>query len=531
MSEPKTLSLQPVRVKRFGLFQGMTPLGSTITTLLSWLPPIFIMLFAATLRLTNLGSNPQLLFDEAWYVPDAWALGHYGYEMNWPDSLQPGTAFNPATQAALIHGAQQATHAPLGKWLIWLGMSLFNPTNPIGWRLSAAIAGTVLVALTMVVTYQLVRLRTSVTPRSARLWASVAGLLIASDSFAVVMSRVAILDIFLAVFVLAATVTLFQDRTQRIKTTAHTWFRPWLWATAVLLGAASAVKLSGLFYFAAFALYILGSHLFTARKTPGYRPVLRIISDAFCASTLMVSTYLASWTGWILSITGYNRTWAATHPAQGLAQILPDWLRSLWNYQTTKVVEVAQITQAQYVKQNGYPDTNASPAWTWLFGTHPVTMSGHITGTGSTELISTVQTIPNIMVWWAGVIALIAALILFVVRRDIRFGIPLLGVAAGWVPWLFSGDRLIYQNYAIVFLPFIVIALTLGLMELQNTLRSKGDVKWLPTTLTAIYLVAATACGIWLTTFATGTPLTPADFHAHEILSTWGFPTNAPIHG
>ena len=48
--------------------------------------------------------------------------------------------------------------------------------------------------------------------------------------------------------------------------------------------------------------------------------------------------------------------------------------------------------------------------------------------------------------------------------RDWRSGAVLAGIAAGWVPWLLYLDRTIFTFYAVVFVPFVVmaVAMTLG---------------------------------------------------------------------
>ncbi|MBD4501620.1 phospholipid carrier-dependent glycosyltransferase, partial [Xanthomonas citri pv. citri] len=86
-------------------------------------------------------------------------------------------------------------HPPLGKWLIGLGMLAFGPDNGVGWRFSAAVAGTLSVLLVALATQHLLR--------SVSLGA-VAGLLLAVEGHHLVMSRIGLLDIFLSFFVLAA---------------------------------------------------------------------------------------------------------------------------------------------------------------------------------------------------------------------------------------------------------------------------------------------------------------------------------------
>jgi dolichyl-phosphate-mannose-protein mannosyltransferase len=65
--------------------------------------------------------------------------------------------------------------------------------------------------------------------------------------------------------------------------------------------------------------------------------------------------------------------------------------------------------------------------------------------------------------WWAATAALAVMAWLWLGRRDWRGGAVLAGVAAGYLPWFFFQDRPIFAFYAVVFLPFLVLAVTLTL--------------------------------------------------------------------
>ena len=63
--------------------------------------------------------------------------------------------------------------------------------------------------------------------------------------------------------------------------------------------------------------------------------------------------------------------------------------------------------------------------------------------------------------WWAATAALLYMLWRWAGARDWRAGAVLAGVAAGWLPWFRYGDRPIFYFYAIAFLPFLILAVTL----------------------------------------------------------------------
>ncbi len=108
-----------------------------------------------------------------------------------------------------------AVHPDVGKWLIALGEKAFG-MDPFGWRVSAAVVG----SLMILVMCRFVRRLTGST-----LLGCVGGLLLGLDGLHLVLSRLALLDIFLAFFLLCAVHCLVADRD---------WLRRRLAATADL---------------------------------------------------------------------------------------------------------------------------------------------------------------------------------------------------------------------------------------------------------------------------------------------------------
>ena len=66
------------------------------------------------------------------------------------------------------------------------------------------------------------------------------------------------------------------------------------------------------------------------------------------------------------------------------------------------------------------------------------------------------------VIWWAGIVAILFAVAMWVGARDWRFGVVVVGVASTWLPWLRYDDRPIFFFYAIATLPFLVLGLTLA---------------------------------------------------------------------
>ena len=150
---------------------------------LSWVITIVITAVAGVVRLWGIGFPGAKQFDEVYYATEGGEILHNGgYENN------PGYMF--------------IVHPPFGKWLVAAGITVFGD-NSVGWRVPAAIAGTLCVAILVRVTRRMTR---------STLLGAVAGILLAADGLSIVQSRFALLDIFLAVFVLAGFACLVVDR-------------------------------------------------------------------------------------------------------------------------------------------------------------------------------------------------------------------------------------------------------------------------------------------------------------------------------
>jgi dolichyl-phosphate-mannose--protein O-mannosyl transferase len=75
--------------------------------------------------------------------------------------------------------------------------------------------------------------------------------------------------------------------------------------------------------------------------------------------------------------------------------------------------------------------------------------------------LQVISAIGTPLLWWAGALGMIAAVVFWVARRDWRYGVAVIGFTAGWVPWFFFAKRPIFFFYAVAMIPFTVIALSL----------------------------------------------------------------------
>lgn len=472
--------LPTVRPSRFDRWWTRVTADPARLRLWSWLAPTLITLLAAALRLWNLGHPHTLVFDETYYVKDAWSQWLLGYAATWPESAD--AQFAAGDTDIFTTDGSFVVHPPLGKYLIGLGMALFGADSSFGWRIAAAVFGTATVLLLYFVARSLT---------GSIVFASVASGLMAVDGLAIVMSRVSLLDIFLTFFTLLAFWFVVLDRRRHLDRLAALvalrrgadadpdtrvpwgpvlWNRPWLLAVGAAAGAATAVKWSGVWVLAALGLYVVVTDALARRRAGVWYWPMDAVRQGLVAFVLLVPiaavVYLGSWIGWLTTDGGYGRHALDGRAALGPFSWLPLALQNLVKYHETIYGSMAGMKT---------PHSYASPAWQWPFLVRPTSMYANVTTDGqagctggANGCLEVLYSMPNPLLWYASVIAAVYLIYRFIVARDWRHALVLVGIAATWLPWLLYPERTIFQFYTIVIWPFLLLALTFALRDLAR---------------------------------------------------------------
>lgn len=437
-----------------------------------WAAPLAVLVLAAVLRLWNLGSPQQLVFDETYYVKDAWTLFNNGYESTWPENANP--RFEAGQTEIFTTDPSFVVHPPLGKWLIALGMAALGPGNAWGWRISTAIIGILAVALLMFIAWKLF---------GSRQLAIVAGVLMAIDGHAIVMARIALLDNSVMFFTLLGFGAVLLDRGWHARRLGEwigsrrdagvesswgptLWWRPWLLGAGLAFGLATSVKWSGAYFLAAFGVYVVVTDALARRRAgvPFWlsATVLKQAPANFLLMVpLAVVTFVVSWTGWFVTSGGYDRNWAESPGAAWTGPLawVPSALQSFWHY---------QVAAYNYHVGLSTPHPYQANPLTWLLMTRPTSFffSGTTEGQqgcGFSDCAEAITSIANPIIWWASVAAMLYLVYRFARFRDWKSGLILMGIVAGYLPWSFYLNRTVFQFYTITFEPYLLLGLTLAI--------------------------------------------------------------------
>ena len=478
-----------------------------------WIAALLIMFASGALRLINLGHPKETIFDEVYYANEA------------QDLLQHGVEWNPEDNTA-----QYVVHPPLGKWMIAVGEQLFG-FNSFGWRISAAVIGTLSILLVIVVAQRLFR---------SAVLSCTAGLLMSLDGMHFVLSRAALLDIFLMFFVLVTFACLVMDREQR----RARWLaalergldpsrpghgnRPsvgvpwWRLAAGVSIGLACGVKWSGLWFLLAFAV-LIGIWEVGTRRSAGVRHPWR---DTFLDESLWivaygalaVVTYIGTWYGWFASDDGYFRHWYADSHGLPHDRFI-DPLVNLLQYHREAYAFHTGLTQSH--QYQSWP-------WQWLLLGRPVAFYWSTSGPcGGPNCASEILLLGTPLLWWSFLPALVALGWLGVARRDWRAGAIGIGALTGIVPWFASmaDHRTMFYFYALPSEPFLVLAVVYVLGAIigpPKRARSTSDRRLVGAVIAGTYVLLIAGCFAYFYPVYAGTNLTYVEWFARMWLgSRW----------
>lgn len=380
---------------------------------------VAIVLIAGLLRFVRLGSPHQMIvLDEEFYVPDARSIIAHGSETHF------------------------VVHPPVAKWFIAAGIKVFGD-NPFGWRAGAALAGT----LGVLVIYLLAR----------RLWssatmASTAAILLAVDGLWFVQSRMAMLDIYVAVFALLGTWLLVEDRARTVL--GHRGLRWWRIGSGASFGLAIASKWSAAPLLVAAAALAFVWTLKTLEERARFGAIARqALAVVATFLVLPACIYVASYAPWFASPTRFvPQTCAASNNRIG------QWLC----YQGAMYKDHRDFQKFEKGSSGSAVNDYMSEAWSWPWIGRP---TRHYTAIGddATERIADVVGIPNPAIWWPAFFVAIPLLVWWTVRARDRIAMfTLFFIAVGYLPYLALGalGRPLFFFYMTPVVPFLVLAVT-----------------------------------------------------------------------
>jgi dolichyl-phosphate-mannose-protein mannosyltransferase len=511
-SEPESPAATPTPTPRAVPDIVRRRLARTRADVNFWLVAILVSGIGALVRLVNLAHPKEVIFDEVYYANEA------------QDLLQHGVEWNPEDNTP-----QYVVHPPVGKWMIGIGEQLFG-YNSFGWRISAVTVGVLSILLIVIAAHKLFR---------STILAGTAGLLMSLDGMHFVLSRVALLDIFLMFWIVVAFFFLVLDREQRRARLLRALqdghepdrpgprlrlgFRWYRLLCAISLGLACGVKWSAVYYVLIFAVAMVLFDL-SARRSAGFKHWVAegLWTDGalwFLATFAIVFVvYVNTWWGWFLSDNGYFRHWyAETHALPHDRWFDP--LLNLWHYHDEAYkFHTGLSTKHQY---QSWP-------WQWLLLGRPVAFYWDQSGPcGASSCASEILLLGTPLLWWSFLPALVALGWLAIARRDGRAWLIMAAALTGIVPWFneMPEHRTMFYFYALPAEPFLVLAVVYVLGAIigpPRRLRPDSDQRMIGAIIAGAYVLLVAACFAYFYPIYAGVDISYTDWFSRMWLgSRW----------
>ncbi len=437
-----------------------------------WAILIAVAAVSMAVRLVLVNFPSRFVVDEYWYARDGCFY--------WRGSLEAcrlaGLVAPDRDVATFLasYGELTPEHPPLAKWLIGAPMTMLDFT-PGAWRLAAVAAGVITIGLL----YLLVKRITGST------WAAAgASLLLAIDFSHVVHSRIAMLEIFVAMFAVAAFWFLTLDRQQLVRRAmGHASHRRWRLAAGVAAGGAAACKLSGVAVVLALVVLVTAWEL---SKYRGWRNAFRGVGREAPGIVLPLV---------IVPLATYMLTYVGRLDGSLLA--LP-WSDGSW-------VHAWIERQGLMLGFHAAKPSVATPAW-WLPMTAETIPYALERGDGT---IRQVLLFGNPLLWWGGFAAVVLAAAVWL--RGERSGssglvvIAFFASYAGWLSLTVTG-RPVHLFHAVTVTPFLYVALAVA---------GRRVARWRVGRIAVIAVVASAVIAFaFYLPILIGLPLEPAQWHA-----------------
>ncbi|MEQ9618257.1 MAG: phospholipid carrier-dependent glycosyltransferase [Deltaproteobacteria bacterium] len=419
---------------------------------------LLILIFSIGVRLYRLEIPKSYYFDEVYYAFTAQEMAK-GNRAAWE-------SYHEAPEDL----AYEWTHPPLGKEISALGILIFG-NNTFGWRFFQALFG----GLGALFIYLLGK--NLFQSKGAGL---IAALLYSFDSFLFVLSRITMVDIFMADFLLLASLFIVKY--------ARTRKNLFLVLTGFFCGAAMSIKWSGVYiteFLAGVAfllIYYFEVYTSESRGKSFVASILKIIPRMILAfGVIPLIVYIATY--------------------------IPFF------YYGNSLGDFISLQANMYNYHGGVTDTHPyqSAWWQWPLLIRPVYLHFEDLSNG---LRSNIYMLGNPFIWWTGLLFFILGVVQVIRKEMPSLVFAVVSVLAYWLPWAFSPRKIVFLYH---FMPSFLFILLISSYFL-NSLWSRSKKGKL---LVIIYFFLAAGVFIYFYPVVAAVPVKDAELTRFMWLKTW----------
>ncbi|WP_130613828.1 glycosyltransferase family 39 protein [Cohnella abietis] len=426
---------------------------------------------------TSEGSGLEVFDEQQWapYRPD------YRNGMYFDEIYHGRTAY----EFVKLMEPYENTHPPLGKVILALGVKMFDMT-PYGWRFMAGVFGTLMVPIFYAAAKGMFA-RTR--------YAFLATLLLVLEGFHLVHSRSSNVDIIGVTFTIIMFYAMYRYGEMAWRNGGFRRSFGYLALSGFFFGAAAAVKWNYLYGGAGLAIllvFALVRRWREARSDGDYDFVRRMILTLMSCIILFVA----------IPVTVYSVSYIPYIKATKAE----DSYKDLWKYQKN-----------MYDYHKGVKEDHpyASKWYTWPVMLRPVWYyGGKDLEKGEAQSIAAIG---NPLIWWGGLLALLASWWLGFRRRDRVVLTLAVAYLSFYVPWMVAPRSITFLYHYFPMVPLIILSIVWMLRWFEENYRNGRR-------FTLIFISAAAALFIWFYPIYTGMTISREWMNiAIRWLPSWGF--------
>ncbi len=404
------------------------------------------------------GNSPVFMFDEQQHVPQQ---TYYMNEMYFDEVHHARTAYEHINYM----NPREFSHPPLGKILLGVGIRIFG-MNPFGWRFMGTLFGVLMLPLMYIFAKRLFR---------NTLYAAIPTVLFASDFMHYTQTRIATIDSYSVFFIMLMCYFMYlYTETNYNRQPLKKSLVP-LALCGITFGLGAATKWLCIYAGAGLAL------IFAIQMVKRYREYA-YAKNAVAAhdnNNLKRRQFLEEVSRNYLKKTFITLLWCVLFfiiipLIIYLISYIPYTLVKEGAYDFNAILHNQEVMFNHHSKFYEHP--YSSPWYSWPLNIKPVFL---FQGKGyPDELMSSMSTMGNPAVWWAGLASVIALIVIRICKGRLGRRVFFLSVMAlsQYVPWaLLSRETYIYHYFATV--PFLILLIgVLAKYIIEHTKHGKKAV-------------------------------------------------------
>lgn len=346
----------------------------------------------------------------------------------------------------------EVTHPPLGKVIMSIGIIIFG-MNPFGWRIMGMLAGVIMLPVMYMFGKKIFK---------ATFPAFCCAFLMMCDFMHFTQTRIATIDSYAVLFIILMYYFMYDYYIYLSYRLGFKKSMKNLFLSGLFFGLAAASKWIGLYGGAGLALiFLLTKGKEYVMFTKAYKDLHKKVRITYNKSLGRMKEYVPLHINLtmilcilffvIVPVLVYVASYIPTMTQQsdGINSIIDNQIY-MYKYHTVDVLNATHPYSSKW--------------WSWPIIYRPIWYYGKNLSNG---LRSSIVAMGNPLIWWFGIIAFIAAIIITIKKRDRKMVPIFIAALFQYVPWIFvKRITFIYHFFSTV--PFVIICIVYVLYYLYN---------------------------------------------------------------